>query len=216
MTQNNKQIKDEKSLIVIKDKWIGDTKDVTIIDDDGYKNAIIQVKQIKTAVKQTESFFKDMIDTAHKAHKTILSRKKDITAPLELAEKAIKKEMGEYQQAIEDDAQRKRDEIALANAKKDDPLLDECLDILDEVKMDIEIVQKAPDVKGVSARKVTTVTVDDLRVLIQGISEGLININPDKIFKVNQKELVKYVEITGIKHLPGCTVGTERRQTIRT
>lgn len=98
-----------------------DPKQTAAVKTESEKQLILSVSDLATAIEQTvitteteyaeaaqlgcdvkrraaevKEFFKPIKDAAHKAHKEVCDREKEVLAPLERAEKALKARMGAY------------------------------------------------------------------------------------------------------------------------
>lgn len=77
--------------------------------------------EIKALRKQVDASFDPIIETAHTAHKTALTQKKQHTAPLDEAEGIIKRGMAAYateQQRIQQEEQKRLEELARKEAEE--------------------------------------------------------------------------------------------------
>jgi hypothetical protein len=78
-------------------------------------------KSIKALRKKVDDTFSPIISAAHAAHKTAVAKKKEVDAPLEEAERRVKRLMADYdaeQERIRREAQRRLEEQARKQAEE--------------------------------------------------------------------------------------------------
>ena len=156
---------------------------VVVKDNDSYEEAGKFGVLLKQKAGQVTDFFKPLKDAAHKAHKAICDREKEMLSPLQNAEKTLKKTMGDY--AMEQERQRREREEALRKAAEEESkrMLEEAAKLeaagkaveAEEALVDAEIMEgagrmayvptAAPKAAGVSSAKDwEIVSIDDKAV----------------------------------------------------
>lgn len=144
---------------------------MVVTNDAEYEQAAVFGSALKSKAADVIAFFKPMKESAHKAHKAICDREKEMTTPLSKAEKTLKKTMGDY--AMEKERKRREQEEAMRRAAEAESrrMLEEAAqlesegkkDDADAVLEDAEMMEEAsqygsiavatPKAKGVSSRK---------------------------------------------------------------
>ena len=92
-------------------------RELTIVSDDDYARGSEILKEIKSRMKQVKDYWKVPKQAAQNAHKTIVARETQMLAPLEEAERVIKRAMLDYTAAIEK-ARREAEEAARAEEQR--------------------------------------------------------------------------------------------------
>lgn len=173
--------------------------DVKVTDQISYTEAGNARKNLKFAISRIESYWSPLIDSAYAAHKALVARKKEMTEPLEQADKAIDFQMMTFwkeQERIRQEAeaeQRRRDAEAakakqdaldlIAEAQTKDELTQDDMDIILLAQKESEMAEMAADVvpmvaqvkmQGVSVAKTWRAEiVDDALVPIYDGSQTL-------------------------------------------
>ena len=191
--------------------------DLVVDSDDRYAQAGALLTRIKGQQKAVTEFFEPMRLSTKAAYDSVLKRKKDMTAPLEKAEKIIKGKMGAYQQKIEADrraqeaAQRRLAEAAREKAftaaveaeSKGDTLGAEAAmleaEILDDAAAVTFVGVAAPKAAGISKRttwKITAIEADKVPVAVAGVV----------IRPVDEKAVMALIKASkGTVRIPGIT-----------
>ena len=93
---------------------------MVIDSDDRYNQAAAFLQRIKGQQKAVTEFFEPMRLSTKAAYDAVLGRRKDMTTPLDKAEKVIKKKMGAYQQEVERKQREREAELRrLAEAERE-------------------------------------------------------------------------------------------------
>ena len=80
---------------------------MVVDNDDRYNQAAAFLQRIKTQQQTVKNFFEPLRKSAKAAYDSVLGRRKDMTDPLDKAEKVIKQKMGTYQLEV---ARRRQEE----------------------------------------------------------------------------------------------------------
>ena len=145
--------------------------EVLVRNDQEYEQAAEFGKMLKAKAAEVTSFFKPMKDAAHKAHKQVCDREKEMLAPLSKAEKIVKQAMGDYitekerrrreaeeaaRRAAEEEAKRRLAEAIdldeQGNAEAADAAIEEA-QIMESAAANVFAAQSTPKLKGVSSSK---------------------------------------------------------------
>lgn len=163
---------------------------VVITNDADYEKAGALLTGIKTQQKTVKDFFEPMRKTTKAAYDSVLSRRKDMTDPLDNAEKVIKSKMGDYQRKAEQ-ARRDQEEklrraaeaerekafaAAVAAEASGDALGAEMAmmeaEVMDDAAAVATVHLAAPKAKGISSRKgweITGIDPDKVPVAVAGM-----------------------------------------------
>lgn len=172
---------------------------LSVTNDEEYQDAAEFLKALKEQAGKVKDFFKPLKDAAHKAHKEVCDREKQMLDPLTKAEAVIKKAVGGYL-AEQERKRREAEERARKAAKAEaDRRLAEAIFLesqgkfeeAEEAAIEAEIIDSvtvavpvAPTkkVKGVSSSKdweivsidEATVPVDVAGIVIRPVDRGAI------------------------------------------
>lgn len=163
---------------------------VVIANDADYEKAGELLTGIKAQQKTVKEFFEPLRKATKAAYDSVLSRRKDMTDPLDSAEKVIKGKMGAYRQ----EAERKRREqeeklrraseaerekafaAAVAAEASGDALGAEMAmmeaEVMDDAAAVATVHMAAPKAKGISTRvgyEITGIDLDKVPVAIAGV-----------------------------------------------
>lgn len=163
---------------------------VVIASDADYEKAGVLLTGIKAQQKTVKEFFEPLRKTTKAAYDSVLSRRKDMTDPLDKAEKAIKAKMGAYQQEVERrrreqeerlrkaaEAERERAFAAAVTAEASGDALGAEMAMMDAEVMDdaasvVTVHTVAPKAKGISTctgYEITGIDPDKVPVSIAGM-----------------------------------------------
>lgn len=106
------QLEREASLILT------EAKQYNIVSQEQFAAVGEELKRIKGVRKQVDELFDPIIKKAHEAHKEALKSKKQLTDPLDQAEKSFKKSMLAYQQEQERLARLEQERLRLEAEEK--------------------------------------------------------------------------------------------------
>lgn len=163
---------------------------LVIDSDERYNQAAAFLQRIKTQQKSVTDFFEPLRKTTKAAYDSVLARRKDMTTPLDKAEKVIKGKMGEYQRKAEQ-ARREQEEklrraaeaerekafaAAVAAEASGDALGAEMAmmeaEVMDDAAAVATVHLAAPKAKGISTRKgweITGIDPDKVPVVFSGM-----------------------------------------------
>jgi hypothetical protein len=116
-------MEDNNELIIIeneKGSVLEQIKDIQITNDDENKNAGEFLKQIKTASKNIETYWKPLKESAKKAHSDLCEKEKQMLNPLKEAEIQIKAKMSVY--ILEQEKKAREKEEAIRKAQQEEAL----------------------------------------------------------------------------------------------
>lgn len=190
---------------------------LVIDSDERYNQAAAFLQRIKTQQKTVTDFFEPLRKATRAAYDSVLSRKKDMTTPLDKAEKVIKGKMGEYQRKAEQ-ARREQEEklrraaeaerekafaTAVAAEASGDALGAEMAmveaEIMDDAAAVATVHMAAPKAKGISSRKgweITGIDPDKVPVTLNGVV----------IRPVDEKAVMALIKASkGTIQIPGIT-----------
>lgn len=144
---------------------------VTVKSDIDYSNAGNIRKELKYTLKQIKDYWEPKKDQAFQLHKSLVAAEKEMTQPLEQADKIIDTRMGEYRREqerirqeqererrrIEEEARHAAEEAArlAAEAAEKDELDDDDVEILCMAQADLERTQSIADVAPIISAPVT-------------------------------------------------------------
>ena len=190
---------------------------LVIDSDERYNQAAAFLQRIKTQQKTVTDFFEPLRKATKAAYDSVLSRKKDMTTPLDKAEKVIKGKMGEYQRKAEQ-ARREQEEklrkaaeaerekafaAAVAAEAQGDMLGAEMAmmeaEVMDDAAAGATVHLAAPKAKGISSRKgweITGIDPDKVPVTLNGVV----------IRPVDEKAVMALIKASkGTIQIPGIT-----------
>ena len=190
---------------------------LVIDSDERYNQAAAFLQRIKTQQKTVTDFFEPLRKATKAAYDSVLSRKKDMTTPLDKAEKVIKGKMGEYQRKAEQ-ARREQEEklrkaaeaerekafaVAVAAEASGDALGAEMAmmeaEVMDDAAAVATVHLAAPKARGISTRKgweITGIDPDKVPVAINGVV----------IRPVDEKAVMALIKASkGTVQIPGIT-----------
>lgn len=173
---------------------------VVIANDADYEAAAEITRSVKQTQKKVEEYWEPLRASTYKAYKDVMGKKKQMTDPLEKAEKILKGKMGAY--AAQKERERKAQEEAArkaAQAEMDRKLAEAAAaekagdvlgaemamaeaEIMDDAAASITVGAKAPKVSGVSTCKnwviknidASKVPIDIAGVVIRPVDEKAI------------------------------------------
>lgn len=140
-------------------------------DDLGYAAAGNLLKQVKAMQKKVKEYWEPLRVSAKKAYDDVLAKKKEMTEPIDGAEKILKRKMGDYtiekeRKAREEEARlrceaqaetdRKLEEAAELEAQGDDTGAAFAMaeaEVYDQYSAGVSVRAQQPKVNGVSASK---------------------------------------------------------------
>ena len=177
---------DQRAISTQAETWPERARSIQITDDFGYADAGAMLQGVKALMREADSVFDPAVKKAHEAHKAILAAKKSVTAPLEEAEKILKRGMADYHaeqerlrqaeqrrlQAIADqqaEAQRVA-AIAAASAESAEAVA-QAIAAPAPIAAVVEIKGRAPKMAGISTRKVWKPEVFDKLALLRWVVE---------------------------------------------
>lgn len=154
-------------------------------DDLSYAAAGNLLKQVKTMQKKVKEYWEPLRISAKKACDNVLAKKKEMTAPIDRAEKILKRKMGDYTMEQELKAReeeerrcreaqaeidRKLEEAATLEAQGDEMGADFALaeaEVYDQYASGVAVKAQQPKVNGVSASKTWKIkSIDSCKVPI--------------------------------------------------
>ena len=190
---------------------------MVIDSDDRYNQAAAFLQRIKGQQKAVTDFFEPMRLSTKAAYDAVLGRRKDMTTPLDKAEKVIKGKMGAYQQEVERkqrereaelrrlaeaERERKFREAVAAEAQGDTIGAEMAMmeaEVMDDAAAVAVAPAAAPKVKGISTRMSWEITgIDPGKVPVEFAG---VCIRP-----VDEKEVLNLIKATkGKIQIPGIT-----------
>ena len=210
--------------------WIDLAEHVDVTDQPSVDMAAGHLQTITDLQREADSVFDPIISKAHQTHKEALAQKKNITAPLDAAEKIIKTKLAAYvqeQQRIQLAEERRLREIAEAEAAgerereiEQAELLGASADevaILTEAPLARRPVVVAPTVKqtGFSARESWKAEVTNLEALVKYVATRpeLSNLLAANMPAINAlaRSMRGALQIPGIKVWNESNIATIRR-----
>jgi hypothetical protein len=200
---------------------------LVVSDDQEYQEAAEFARMLKTKAGEITAFFKPMKDSAHKAHKQVCDREKEMLAPLAKAEKVIKQAMSSYL-----DEQEKRRKAAEASARlavqaeaekllcqavaleaqgrisEADAIVDEA-EIIEEAAGSVAVGFSMPSVKGVSSSRDWEIeSIDPAKVPD--------TVNGSVIRPVDEKAVMRIIRASkGTIQIPGIKYKAATKMSIR-
>lgn len=199
---------------------------LSVTNDEEYQDAAEFLKTLKDQAGKVKDFFKPLKDAAHKAHKEVCDREKQMLDPLTKAEVVIKKAVGEY--LAEQERKRKAAEERARQAAKAeaDRRLAEAIALENQGRMEeaaaaveeAEIIDSATiavpvaptkKVKGVSSSKDwELVSVDDSKVPV--------DVAGTVIRPVDQGAIMRLIRASkGTIKIPGVTYKEIMKMSVR-
>lgn len=190
---------------------------LVIDSDERYNQAAAFLQRIKTQQKTVTDFFEPLRKATKAAYDSVLSRKKDMTTPLDKAEKVIKGKMGEYQRKAEQarreqeeklrraaEAEREKAFTAAVTAEAQGDMLGAEMalaeaEVMDDAAAVATVHLAAPKAKGISSRKgweITGIDPDKVPVSLNGMV----------IRPVDEKAVMALIKASkGTIQIPGIT-----------
>lgn len=162
-----------------------------VIDNKTLLNANDILKAIKGRQKAVKEFFGPLVEAAHKTHKALTSKRKEVETPLVNAETYLKRQVGTYiqeQQRKEREEQerlrqieiKKQEEAQLLAAKQAEDAGDNELAetiVEEEVYVPPPVVESSvPKLKNISMREAWKCEVVDLMALCKAVAAGTVPI----------------------------------------
>lgn len=188
---------------------------VVVKDQASYEAAAELVKEVKRVQKQVTEYWEPLRINAKAAYDAVLARKKEMLTPLEKAEKALKKKMGDYtaeverrrkaaeeaiRRAAEAEIVKKLDEAADAEASGDADGAEYAMaeaEVMEGVAIGGNGKQSGPKADGISkskAWKITRIDPSKVPVEIMGVV----------IRPVDEKAVMRIIKATkGTIGIPG-------------
>lgn len=160
-------------------------QNIKVNNNDDYEVAGNARKELKYTLKNINAYWEPKINQAFQLHKSLVASKKEMTDPLDKADRIIDQKMGDYrreQERIRQEAERERRRIEeearkaaeeaqrlLDEASQKDELDQEDVEILQLAQADLDkavsvvapVVQAPAKVQGISVRKVWRARVVD-------------------------------------------------------
>lgn len=190
---------------------------LVIDSDERYNQAAAFLQRIKTQQQTVTNFFEPLRKTTKAAYDSVLARRKDMTTPLDKAEKVIKGKMGAYQLEVERkrrqeeerlrrlaEAEREKAFTAAVTAEAQGDMLGAEMalaeaEVMDDAAAVATVHLAAPKAKGVSTRKgweITGIDPDKVPVAINGVV----------IRPVDEKAVMALIKASkGTIQIPGIT-----------
>ena len=202
-------------------------KAVVISDDAEYNAAAEMCKEVKKLAKKVKDYWEPLRVSAKAAYDEVLARKKEMTDPLDAAEKQIKKAMSDYTVAVEkerrakeeelrriarEEAERKLAEAAAADQSGDEFTAEFALmdaEMYADAAKTISVAAEKPNVSGVSTRKSWKIKSIDL-------SKVPINFDGVCIRPVDESAVMKLIKASnGEISIPGIEIEEEYIMSVR-
>lgn len=177
---------DQRAIRIAAETWPERARSIQIADDFGYADAGALLQGVKALMREADDIFDGPVRKAHEAHKAILTAKKSVTAPLEEAEKILKRGMADYhavQERVRQGEQRRLQEIADQQAKEaraaaiaaasavGPRAFFEAIADPAPLALAVEVKSHAPKMAGISTRLVWKPEVTDKLALLRWIVE---------------------------------------------
>lgn len=195
---------------------------IQISNSDDVERVVDMIKSIKDMSRQVDDFFAPQIESAHKTHKILCEKKKEIQQPLKDAESILKKKKTEWDleqtrmieearaaaaAEAEKEEQKRRaaleKKLAKAKTEGQKELIQE---EMENIHVHVEQIEDTTKVDGVATQKTYDVEVIDPRALCSAIGDGTLPIDPNAVFTVKLGAIKTYCKMTGITKIPGCRV----------
>ncbi len=219
MTFTDIETKEEKALSAKLPSVLERVKTLVIKTAEDYKDAMKDLRGIKVFIKEAKEYWKDPVESAHKAHVSVKAKANAMINPAEAAEKTLKFKIDEYDKELERQAKIAQD-AANAKAKAEaDKLLaraetqaakgnEAAAEALREravmAEAIVPVIPTPEKEEGVSKRKKHTIIVENIELL------------PREYMIPNQKLLDSMAQTTnGTIKIPGCRVNTENVMSVR-
>lgn len=191
--------------------------EIVIKSDADLQKAVDFVKTIKEKANRVTEFFGPMKDSAHKAHKSVCDREKEMLKPLQTAEKEVKTKIGDWtreqeririekeaemRRMAEAESARKLEEAAMLEAEGKTEEAEAALQdaqYTEEAAKSMTVTAAAPKANGLSTQKAWEITgVDTSKVPIE--------INGIEIRPVDTGAVMKLIKMSkGKAVIPGIT-----------
>lgn len=170
--------------------WPERAKQLAVVDEPTYKNAVDVLKDIAGLKKQINDHHKPMIESAHATHKATIEARDRFLKPLDVANEIIRKSVSEWtaeQQRLQAKAQREAQEKARKEAEERQLAEAEKAEAENKPEVAEAIISKPVEVAPVKVEPIfqkaagtTTVTtwkaeVVDLKALCAAIGEGKVS-----------------------------------------
>lgn len=200
---------------------------LVVSTDQEYQEAAEIARMLKTKASEITAFFKPMKDSAHRAHKQVCDREKEMLAPLAQAEKIIKQAMAGYieeqenrrkaaessaRQAVQDEAERllsqaivleSQGKTAEANAAVDEA------EIIESAAGSVVVGFSLPSVKGVSSSRDWEIESIDPDKVPDTVNGSIIR-------PVDEKAVMRLIRASkGTIHIPGIKYRSTTKMSIR-
>ena len=215
----NEQEMKEKGLAVY-----GTAQGLMIETENDYANAANLLKDIKSNVRDIETFFKDIKGNAHIAWKAIVAKEKGFTDKLAESEKLIKSSMGIYVQKVEAvkkiesdriraeemriwNEQEKLHKELLAEAEllKADGHIEEAEMFIEEAKIEVPIfVEQIVDIPTTKVSGISQIKDYEISILDGNLIP--IEINGIEVRPVDLAKIKQIVKMTKGKAIPGVEI----------
>ncbi len=163
--------------------WPERARAVVIVTDRDFESAGELLRDVKSLRQEIHAHHNPMIEAASRAHKLAIAARKKLDEPLDMAEREIKRRMGDYrdeqeriqreeQRRLEAEARAREEERRLAEAEalEAEGRAAEAERVLDEEPVLIEtpvIAPPTPKVSGVSMREKWTAEVVDKAAFVR-------------------------------------------------
>lgn len=177
---------DQRAICIAAETWPERARSIQIADDFGYADAGAMLQGVKALMREADDVFDGPVKKAHEAHKAILAAKKSVTAPLEEAERILKRGMADYHaeqerlrvqeqrrlQAIADQQAEAERVAAIAAASAESAhAVAAVLAAPAPVAPVVEVKSHAPKMSGISTRKTWKPEVTDKLALLRWVVE---------------------------------------------
>lgn len=158
---------------------------IQVTDDLGYAAAGNLLKQVKAMQKKVKEYWEPLRISAKKAYDNVLTKKKEMTAPIDGAEKILKQKMGDYTMEQERKAREKEERLRReAQAETDRKLAEAAMleeqgdgagadfamaeaEVYDQYASGVSVQAQKPKVSGVSTSKTWKIkSIDSSKVPI--------------------------------------------------
>ena len=211
------QAEDESSMVDQSSMLSKVVSELVVNDEISYKTAAEYTKQVKAMNKKITDYFEPLRKSTYDAYQNVMAKKKEMLSPLETAEKALKKKMGDFameqerirrekeealRRAAREEAERKLAEAAAAEASGDAIASEVAMmeaEAIESAASDVSVAVERPKADGASLSKVWKITSIDNRLVpidIMGIM----------LRPVDEKAIMSLIKMSkGTVQIPGVT-----------
>lgn len=188
---------------------------MVVDSDEGYEAAAELTAEIKCMQKKVTEYWEPMRQSSYAAYQNVMAHKKEMIAPLEAAEKTLKKKIGAYSLQKERERKAKEEEMRRLAQAEVDKRLEEAAEaekngnvvamemamaeaeVADNVSAVGRVASQIPKVKGVSQSKTWKITnIDSSKVPV--------NFNGMELRPVDEKLVLQLIKASkGSIVIPG-------------